>query len=86
MRARRSFVIPAAIFSIVFYLALPASVGLFREAMSRPAIGPLTYAYVFALVQFAVAGILLAIYMRVAKTFDKMTAEIVARASAEAPE
>ncbi len=86
VHARRRFIIPAAIFSILFYLALPASVGLFPEAMSRPAIGPLTYAYVFALVQFVVAWVLLATYMRVAKSFDTMAAQILARAFSEPAE
>lgn len=79
LRARRQFIVPATIFFIAFYLALPISVGFFPDVMSRPAIGPLTLAYVFALSQFVVAWILLAIYMRRARYFDELTATIVER-------
>ena len=76
MRSRRRFVIPATIFFIVYYLALPISVGFFPEVMSRPVLGPLTLAYCFALSQFAMAWILLALYLRRARTFDVRAAQI----------
>jgi len=79
VRARRRFIIPATIFFIAFYLALPISVGFAPEVMSRAVWGPLTLAYVFALAQFVVAWILLAVYMQRAKQFDRLTATIVAR-------
>ena len=50
LRARRRFVVPATIFFIAFYLALPLSVGFAPQLMSRAVIGPLTLAYCFALV------------------------------------
>lgn len=79
LRARRRFIVPATIFFIVFYLALPVSVGFAPEFMSRPVFGPLTLAYVFALAQFAVAWLLLAIYMLRARRFDRLSEAIVAR-------
>ena len=79
LRARRRFIVPATLFFIVFYLALPVSVGFSPEVMSRPVIGPLTLAYVFALAQFAVAWLLLALYMQRAKQFDRLSDAIVAR-------
>ena len=51
--------------------------------MSRPVYGPLTLAYVFALSQFAMAWILFALYMRRARRFDALAAEIVAPPGAE---
>ena len=76
VHARRRFVVPATIFFIAYYLALPISIGLWPAAMSRPVWGPLTLAYVFALSQFAVAWLLLAAYMWRARAFDLEAARI----------
>jgi uncharacterized membrane protein (DUF485 family) len=70
VRSRRRFVIPATIFFVAYYLALPISVGVAPRAMSRPVLGPLTLAFAFALSQFAMAWILLALYLRRARGFD----------------
>jgi uncharacterized membrane protein (DUF485 family) len=83
LRSRRRFVVPATIFFIVYYLALPISVGLFPGAMGRPALGPLTFAYCFALSQFAMAWILLAVYLRLARSFDVRAARIRRRETQE---
>jgi uncharacterized membrane protein (DUF485 family) len=74
--ARRRFVIPATLFFIVYYLALPVSVGFAPQVMSRPILGPLTLAYCFALSQFAMAWILLAAYLWRARRFDLDAARI----------
>jgi uncharacterized membrane protein (DUF485 family) len=76
VRSRRRFVIPATIFFVAYYLALPISVGLAPQAMSRPVLGPLTIAYCFALSQFAMAWILLALYLARARSFDLAAARI----------
>lgn len=83
MRGRARFIAPATIFFICYYLALPIAVGFWPKVMSRPVYGPLTLAYVFALSQFAMAWIVLALYMRRARRFDALAAEIVARGHAE---
>jgi uncharacterized membrane protein (DUF485 family) len=69
-------VVPATIFFIVYYLALPISVALRPDVMSRAVLGPLTLAYCFALSQFAMAWILLAIYLRRSRSFDLQAARI----------
>jgi uncharacterized membrane protein (DUF485 family) len=78
-KARRRFIAPATIFFILFYLALPVSVGFAPVAMGRPVLGPLTLAFAFGLAQFVVAWVLLALYMRAARSFDRQAARIVAR-------
>lgn len=83
LRAKRRFVVPATLFFIVYYLALPISAGFFANAMSRPVFGPLTVAYVFALSQFAMAWILLALYLRIARTFDLRAAKLRRRETHE---
>jgi uncharacterized membrane protein (DUF485 family) len=76
VRTRRWFVTPATFFFIAYYLALPVSVGFWPAVMSRPVWGPLTIAYAFALSQFAMAWILLAVYLRRARKFDLQAARI----------
>jgi uncharacterized membrane protein (DUF485 family) len=76
VRSRRRFVVPATIFFIAYYLALPISVGVFPRLMSRAVLGPMTLAYCFALSQFAMAWILLALYLRRARSFDVHAARI----------
>ena len=85
LRARRRFTVPATIFFIVYYLALPIGVAFAPALMRRPVWGPLTLAYTFAISQFVMAWILLAIYMRRAKAFDEMARRIVERAHDEYP-
>ncbi|MBV8531848.1 MAG: DUF485 domain-containing protein [Candidatus Eremiobacteraeota bacterium] len=76
LRSRRRFVVPATVFFVAYYLALPISVGFLPHAMSRPVLGPLTLAYCFALSQFVTAWILLALYLRRARGFDVRAARI----------
>lgn len=83
LRARRSFVVPATIFFIAYYFALPLSVGFLPAVMSRPVLGPLTLAYLAAFSQFVMAWVLCALYMRRAKRFDALAASVVARAKSE---
>lgn len=81
--SRRRFVIPATIFFIVYYFALPVSVGFAPHVMGRPVFGPLTLAYCFALSQFAMAWILLALYLGRARSFDLQAARIRRQESRE---
>ena len=83
LAARRRFVIPATVFFIAYYLALPISVGLAPQLMSRPLIGPLTVAYCFALSQFAVAWTLVALFLWQSRRFDLAAARIRRRESRE---
>lgn len=76
LRSRRRFVIPATIFFIAYYFALPISVGLAPEAMSRPVLGPLTIAYCFAFSQFFMTWTLLALYLYRARRFDAEAARL----------
>ena len=76
VRERRRFVVPATILFVVYYFALPVSVGFFPQVMSRPVWGPLTLAYAFALSQFVMAWLLLAIYLWRSRSFDVQAARV----------
>ena len=78
-RAKRRFVIPASIFFLVYYLALPVLVGFWPEAMKKPVCGKVNIAYLFALSQFVMAWVLAALYVRAARGWDKMNAALLAK-------
>jgi uncharacterized membrane protein (DUF485 family) len=75
--AKRRFIIPATIFFIVYYFALPILVGYFPDLMDTNVIGNINLAYLFALSQFFMAWALMYLYIRRARTWDEMAARIV---------
>ena len=77
--AKLRFIVPATIFFIVYYFALPVLVGYAPKFMDTPVIGPVNIAYLFALSQFVVAWILAYLYVRQAVHFDRMARDIIAR-------
>jgi uncharacterized membrane protein (DUF485 family) len=77
--AKRSFIVPATIFFVIYYFALPVLVGYFPKLMSTNVVGHINVAYLFALSQFFMAWIIMALYVRRARVFDGMAARIVAR-------
>ena len=81
VRAKRAFIVPATLFFIVYYFALPALVGYWPEAMSTRVVGRINIAYLFALSQFVMAWTLMALYVRRARAFDRMAADLLNRVS-----
>lgn len=81
LREKRRFILPATIFFIVYYFALPVLVGYFPEFMKRRVWGPVNIAYAFALSQFLMAWALAWLYMRVAERFDKLSHDLIANGS-----
>ena len=76
---KRRFVVPATIFFILYYFALPVLVGYFPRMMGRDVIGNINLAYLFALSQFFMAWALMWMYVRRARVFDAHAREVVAR-------
>lgn|SRR5829696_7164854 len=79
LRAKRAFLLPACLFFVVYYFALPALVGYWPEMMSRRVAGRINLAYLFALSQFVMAWALMAAYVRRARAFDRMVQALLAR-------
>ena len=78
MVAKARFIVPATVFFIAYYFALPILVGYAPDLMATPVIGPVNLAYLFALSQFFVAWIIAWLYVRAAERFDRMAASVVA--------
>jgi uncharacterized membrane protein (DUF485 family) len=80
VRAKLRFIIPATLFFVVYYFALPVLVGYAPGVMSRRVIGVVNIAYLFALSQFFMAWTIAALYIRAAAKFDKMERHVIAEA------
>jgi len=80
LKAKAKFIVPATIFFIVYYFALPVLVGFFPETM-KTKIGPANLAYLFALSQFFMAWIIAILYSRTAAKWDRQAAELLAKAN-----
>ena len=79
VHAKRRFLVPATVFFLVYYFALPVLVGYFPGLMERDVFGEVNLAYLFALSQFFMAWILMVMYVRRARRFDKQAASIAGR-------
>jgi len=77
LKAKRRFIVPATIFFIAYYFALPVLIGYARPLMEKQVFGPVNLAYLFALSQFFVAWIIAALYVRAAARFDRMAKEVI---------
>src|SRR5215831_13393081 len=77
VRAKRAFILPASLFFVAYYFALPVLVGYFPEAMSAPVARRINVAYLFALSQFVMAWGLMALYVRRARRYDAMAATLL---------
>jgi len=77
--AKRRFIIPATIFFLLYFFALPVLLGIAPALMRRTVAGPLTFAFAFALSEFVMAWILLAVYLLRARKFDEMAEALVTR-------
>jgi uncharacterized membrane protein (DUF485 family) len=83
VRAKLRFIIPAVIFFVVYYFALPVLVGYAPGLMSKKIFGVINIAYLFALSQFFMAWIIAVLYLRAAARFDKMEHTVVEKAASE---
>lgn len=79
VRAKRAFIIPATLFFVAYYFALPALVGFWPDLMSTRVAGRINLAYLFALSQFVMAWVIMAVYVRRAQRYDRMVEQLLAR-------
>ena len=79
VRAKRAFIVPATLFFIAYYFALPALVGYWPDLMSTRVAGRINLAYLFALSQFVMAWTLMAAYVSRARRYDRMVEDLLQR-------
>jgi len=79
MATKKMFIVPAFIFFVVYYFALPVLVGYAPQFMSAR-IGHVNLAYLFALSQFFMAWLIAALYVKAADNFDRLSKDILENA------
>ena len=79
VKEKRRFIVPATVFFITYYFALPILVGYFPEFMKQKVLGPVNIAYLFALSQFVMAWLMAWLYMRVAVRFDQLALDVISK-------
>lgn len=79
VKAKLRFIVPATVFFIIYYFALPVLVGYAPDLMKRKVLGVVNLAYLFALSQFFVAWIIALLYVRAASRHDRVARNIVER-------
>jgi len=80
MATKKIFIVPAFIFFVVYYFALPVLVGYAPHFMDTRVIGTVNIAYLFALSQFFVAWIIAGLYVKAANDFDRLSKDIIEKA------
>src|SRR5438270_12746231 len=80
MATKKTLIVPAFIFFVVYYFALPVLVGYAPQFMDTKVMGKVNLAYLFALSQFFVAWIIAALYVRAANNFDRLAKDILDKA------
>ena len=79
MATKKIFIVPAFVFFVVYYFALPVLVGYAPQFMSTKLLG-VNLAYLFALSQFFVAWLIAGLYVKAANGFDRLAKHIVEKA------
>ncbi len=79
MATKRMFIVPAFVFFVVYYFALPVLVGYAPQFMATK-VGFVNLAYLFALSQFFVAWIIAGLYVKAANNFDRLAKDILDKA------
>jgi len=80
MATKKTFIVPAFVFFVLYYFALPVLVGYAPHFMATRVIGQVNLAYLFALSQFFVAWVIAGLYVRAANNFDRLSKDILEKA------
>jgi len=84
MATKKVFIVPAFVFFLVYYFALPVLVGYAPNFMDTKVIGNVNLAYLFALSQFFMAWIIAFLYVKAAANFDRLANDIIESAESRA--
>lgn len=77
MSNRKKFIIPYTVFFLAFYFLLPIFTS-YTTFLNKPAIGDISWVWLFAFAQFLMTFILCTVYVKKAGTFDVEADQIIA--------
>lgn len=77
LHEKKKFIIPFTLFFFAFYFALPILTS-YTTILNKTAFGSITWAWVFAFMQFIMTWAFCMIYYKKAEKFDKLSEKILA--------
>jgi uncharacterized membrane protein (DUF485 family) len=75
MRAKKNFILPLTLFFLIFYFSLPVLTS-YSKVLNSPAIGPISWGWLFAFAQFIMTWALCTLYSKRAAKFDEIVEQI----------
>ncbi|RCK13126.1 DUF485 domain-containing protein [Bacillus licheniformis] len=75
LREITCFIVPMTIFFLLFYFLLPVMTSYFTF-LNQPAVGAITWAWVFAIAQFVMTWTLCIVYTKKAGQFDQIANQV----------
>ncbi|WP_326943012.1 DUF485 domain-containing protein [Aneurinibacillus migulanus] len=76
--AKKRFTLSTTVFFISFALLLPV-LAFYTNLLTKPAIGAVSWAWVFAFAQFAMTWIICHLYVKKAAEFDEMAKQVLSQ-------
>ncbi|MGY0694201.1 DUF485 domain-containing protein [Virgibacillus sp. FSP13] len=76
MHNRKKFIVPLTIFFLIFYFLLPILTS-YTNFLNTPAIGDVSWVWLFAFAQFIMTWVLCTIYVKKAASFDEQANQII---------
>lgn len=76
LNRKKKFLVPMTVFFLIFYFLLPILTS-YTTFLNTPAIGDISWTWLFAFAQFVMVWVLSAIYVRKANSFDEEAEEII---------
>ncbi|UZJ79363.1 DUF485 domain-containing protein [Fictibacillus sp. KU28468] len=76
LRSKKRFTISVTLFFLCFALLLPV-LAFYTDLLIKPAVGAISWGWVFAFAQFAMTWIICHLYVKKAAEFDDMAAQVL---------
>ncbi|PLR86534.1 DUF485 domain-containing protein [Bacillus canaveralius] len=76
LKSKKNFILPFSLFFLAFYFTLPILTA-YSKVLNNPAVGAISWAWVFAFAQFIMTWTLCIIYSNKAAGFDKIVEEVI---------
>ena len=73
---KKKFIVPLTVFFMIFYFLLPIFTS-YTTFLNTPAIGDISWTWIFAISQFVMVWVLSSIYVKKAASFDKESEQII---------
>ena len=86
VRRKATLIVPATLFFILYYFALPVAAGWFPEFMRKEIWGRVNVAYLFALSQFLMTWGLAFLYVWAAAGWDRREHQLLKKFGADSKE